>query len=537
MIFVAVRALPMLTYPLGRDQGSHLFIGRSLLDGKVLYRDLWDNRNPGIYYLHTIIVKVFGSVMWSEAVLDILWLLVISYCMFRFAEHYIGSAGAAIAIAVHASWHVQAGYVWTSQPENFQLLFVFLAYFLVVRHGRWPNPTHFLAGIMLGAGWWFKFNSIAFLPFLLLLPYLDTGGLDKEPRRIGLTLPWRSWFARAVVLLAGFGVTIGLVLGYFWLVGAWPAMKEIQFEVLPRYAAMAFQSRPYYWRWALRSTEYWLGFWTEVATLASLIIAWRFRDLARFTPVFFAAAIAFASTAMQLRFHDYYFQTCFPFFAMMWGYLGVRIYKGCRAWARKCAQRQWRLAAVLVWIIFANVVYWPLPEEIGQLSVEYRLLREWWREGESFYLKYPWLRRIEHLPSQLDAARYLKEHSAPGDGVFIWGAHALIYFLSDRYPPTRFVSNLGLMAVWTPPAWRDELLRDLEKSPPRFIVVASKDHAPNITYHPLDSRDYLKVFPKLNAFITNSYRQVADFDAFTVYEREPLASKEAGVLAKHESRH
>ena len=513
-----------------------MFIGQGLLEGKVLYRDLWDNRNPGIYYLHALIVKVFGAAMWSEAVLDILWLLVISYCIFRFADRYIGSLGAAIAVVVHASWHVQAGYVWTTQPENFQLLLVFLGFSWVIRNGRWPALEHFVAGVMLGAGCWFKYASIAFLPFLLLLPYLDTSGLDAEPRRIRLTIPWRSWFARSSILLSGLGTAIGVVLAYFWLVGAWPAMKEIQFEILPRYAAMAYERMPHYWRWALRSTQSYLGLWTEVATLASLVIAWRFRDLARFTPVFLAAAIGFASTAMQVRFHDYYFQTCFPFFAMMWGYLIVKVYEGFRAVARKCAQRSWRLAQWLVWVVFANLVYMPLPEEVMTVKVEYKFLREWSHDPTRFYADYPWQRPIEQVRSQLGVAHYLKEHSAPGDGVFIWGGHALIYFLSDRRPPTRFVSNLGLMAAWSPPSWRAELMRDLEKSPPVFIVVASQDSVPTILYTYRDSKEYLGVFPKLNSFITEHYRPAADFGPFDIYRAVDSASAGGGVLAKERLR-
>ena len=51
------------------------------------------------------IAKLFGRAMWSVAVVDILLLLLISYLLFRFTEPYLGRAGAAIAVMVHASWH------------------------------------------------------------------------------------------------------------------------------------------------------------------------------------------------------------------------------------------------------------------------------------------------------------------------------------------------------------------------------------------------------------------------------------------------
>ncbi|MGB7590156.1 MAG: hypothetical protein WBO19_02805 [Terriglobia bacterium] len=82
ILFVVVRALPILSFPLGRDQGTYLTIGQGLLEGKQLYRDLWDNKPPGIFIVYAGIAKLFGRVMWSAAVVDILLLLVISYLLF-----------------------------------------------------------------------------------------------------------------------------------------------------------------------------------------------------------------------------------------------------------------------------------------------------------------------------------------------------------------------------------------------------------------------------------------------------------------------
>lgn len=80
---VFLRAFPNLRYPLGRDQATACVIGQELLHRQVLDRDLGDNKPPGIFYVYAGIVKLFGPVMWSVSVVDILWLLVISFCIFR----------------------------------------------------------------------------------------------------------------------------------------------------------------------------------------------------------------------------------------------------------------------------------------------------------------------------------------------------------------------------------------------------------------------------------------------------------------------
>ena len=47
---VLLMAIPNLSYPIGRDQATYCVIGQGLLDGARVYRDLWDNKQPGIFY-------------------------------------------------------------------------------------------------------------------------------------------------------------------------------------------------------------------------------------------------------------------------------------------------------------------------------------------------------------------------------------------------------------------------------------------------------------------------------------------------------
>jgi hypothetical protein len=222
---------------------------------------------------------------------------------------------------------------------------------------------------------------------------------------------------------------------------------------------------------------------------------------------------------MQVRLHDYYFQTCYPFFAAIWAYLVVSIYEGACALARNFRQRGWGLASGLVWIAFANAIFWPLPDELNKLTMRYEELREWRADAESFYSDYPRQLPFELLRGQFDVIHYLEKNAKPSDGVFVWGSNFLIYYLSGHQAPTRFVSNLGIVSLWAQASWREELVRDLRNAQPRFIIVTRRDALPTITYVNLDSENYLKIFPKLDSFITENYKPVADFDSFVVYRR------------------
>jgi hypothetical protein len=520
VLFVVVRALPILTFPLGRDQGTYLTIGQGLLEGKQLYRDLWDNKPPGIFIVHAGIARLFGRVMWSAAAVDILLLLVISYLLFRFTEPYLGRADAAIAVMVHASMHGEMRYYWIAQPETFQLVCVLAGYLLMTRRGQWWKASSFVAGFLLGYACWLKYNAVAFLPFLLFLPFLDPTSLDREPPRLSFTIPWRSWFARAALLLAGLAAAVAIVLAWIVLKGAWPAMKEAQFEVLPRYAALAVHHRPHYLLAAFAGTNYSVGVWNLWATLAGLLVAWMRRDLRRFAPVFLSALAAYTAVAMQVRFHNYYFQTCYPFLAAIWAYLALCVFEGSRALAGILRHRGWRLAAGLVWLVFAEAIFWPLPDEFSKLMLRYEELREWHADPQAYYSDYPRQLPFEHLDGELKVVDFLQKNARPDDGVYVWAAHCAIYYLSGHQPPTRFVANLGLISLWAQPSWREELIRDLGNAQPHFVIVARHDAIPVITYVNQDSEEYLATFPGLNSFISQNYRPVVDFDSFVVYRRE-----------------
>jgi hypothetical protein len=516
LVMVFLRALPNLRYPLGRDQATYCVIGQGLLRGQLLYRDLWDNKPPGIFYVYALIVKTFGAVMWCVGAVDILWLLVISCCIFYFARRHLGTAAATLAMIFNAWRHCRQGYIHAAQPETFLMLCVFAAYFLLLP-GERRVARQLTAGLVLGAAFWLKYNAVAFFPFVVLLPFLDFRELDGGSGHVRLEVPWRDWFVRMLIVGAGFVLAILGLLGYFWFSGALPAMKEVQFEVLPRYGARVFQWNLAFAVWALRQSQNHLGLWTEVMAALTLFIAWRRRELALVAPAALLAFAGYISTAMQGRFHPYYFETCYPFFSMFWGYVSVKTYEGFKYLQRSFAQRGWPLARAMLWLVLAGLVFSLLPEESVRVAQQYRFLGDWWRNPEASYRVYWWQLPLDKLSDQLRVIDYLKENSGSDDQVYVWGTAPLINFLTQRRNPSRFVSNLALISPWGPDRWRQELVRTLEAKRPRYVVVVRNDEIPTVSYTMMDSEKYLRVYPALTDLLKRHYQAAADLGDFEVY--------------------
>lgn len=517
---VFLRALPNLRFPLGRDQATYCQIAQQLLHGQLLYRDLWDNKPPGIFFLYVPFVKLSGPVMWCVGAMDVVWLLLFSYCLFRFVERYLGAPAAALAVLFNAGWHSTQGYVHAGQPEVWLMLCIFSAFLGLSLTSRYPRARCFIVGLLLGAAFWLKYNAVIFFPFVLLVPFLDFSELDRAPRRVKLRIPFHSWLSQACFAGAGFMLAVSAVLSYLWLAGVWPWFWEEQFEVLPRYGAMVFARAHPLWLIAIFQTYRHLQPWNEAVVAVALAIAWKRRELSATAPIFLMGLAGYTLTASQGRFHPYYFETTYPFIAMCWGYVWVRTFQGFRAVSRAFARRNWQLARVMLWLVFANLIYAGSIREIFRIDEQYRSFAFWRREPERSYTEYLWQLELEKFHDQMAIIDYLKTDSAPQDAVYVWGTAPAINFLSQRRSVSRFVSNLGLISPWGPERWRAELVRDLTRTPPRFIVVERHDAIPGVSYTRRDSEEMLQSFPALADFLSARYRSVRHLTDFEIYERQ-----------------
>lgn len=520
LVFVFLRALPNLRYPLGRDQATYSVIGQGLLHGQVLYRDLWDIKPPGIFYLYAVIVRIFGHVMWSVGVLDILWLLGISACIFCFAKRYLGAPAAAIAAISNALWHCTWGYIHAAQAETFITLIVFLAYFILMSGKREKWTGNFTGGLILGAAFWVKYNAALFFPVLTFLPYLDFSHFDDYPRRLALTVPWRVWLQRTTVIVAGFLLMVAAVPAYFWAVGAWTDLKEGHFKVVPLYGSMFLRYIHHYPLFALTVTRNVLGPWTEAACAAALAIAWARREVRIVAPVVLIAAAGLASTASQPRMSSYSFETAYPFIAMLWGYVIVKLYEALAHIRKAVIRRGWRLAGVLLWVVAAEAIYYPLPGYAFGIVDDYGGFAAWVHNPADSYKHYSFQFPLEKLHDQMEVIDYLRANSQPTDGVYVWGTAPLINFLTPRPSPSRFVANHPLISPWGRPWWRQDLIAELNRRPPRFIIVERHDQIPLVSLTVDDSEQCLKKYPALAAFLTAGYASVENLDDFEIYRRK-----------------
>jgi 4-amino-4-deoxy-L-arabinose transferase-like glycosyltransferase len=103
-----------------------------------------------------------------------------------------------------------------------------------------------------------------------------------------------------------------------------------------------------------------------------------------------------------------------------------------------------------------------------------------------------------------EVASYVKDHTVPGDRIFVWGHLPEIYWQSDRLPASRFVTT-GLLTGLSDGrdvsgnqdraavgAW-DDAFADLDEHPPALIVNAS--------FQDLRSDEFAEKYPRFGEFM------------------------------------
>jgi hypothetical protein len=116
---------------------------------------------------------------------------------------------------------------------------------------------------------------------------------------------------------------------------------------------------------------------------------------------------------------------------------------------------------------------------------------------------------------------WLREHTAPGDRIFVWGVYPTLYVLADRLPASRFVGfmrgayrdrDAPIESGWDvgPEVW-PALAADLAAHPPTVIVDTSTADYQGFAHYPM------RRFPVLQALVERGYQLAATPGGVAMY--------------------
>lgn len=466
------------------DEAIHAAVARTLLEGGVLYRDAVDQRTPLTYYAVAALFRLTGeNNVWAMHVLAAALIAATALGLFALGRAWRGAATGLWAALLYAVGSSALFY-----PGD--------AYAL--------NTEWFVAGFTTWAAWSAWRGAFATTGLLLGLAFLS-----KQPALLDLGAPLamlgylaltdRTPWARVAALLAGFLAPVLVVIVYFAARGALADFHFYAWQYNLQYYGpevggaerLGSALKPFQLLWSHYPLALAAG--AGAAGYGFFRVLQRQPDPAeradnpKLLYLLAWSATSLAGAAAGGRGYDHYFIQFLPAGCLL-SALGLH---GLDQWAAAHRVSRWWRPVALVFGVLVLV----------------QLGRGVWA-----------FRSAPPLPvdPSVRVSAYIREHSAPGDRIFVWGYHPDIYLLADRRPATRFVyaSFLSGLIPWTNtapdrdtgyaivPGARDTLLRELAAARPAFIVDCSAGPNRSWQKYPLET------FPALRDFIGAHYRVV-----------------------------
>jgi hypothetical protein len=522
-LFIVVGAfvvrLTGIVEPLGPDQGVYATIGWGMQRGLALYRDLWEQKPPGIYLMYQLAFALFGTGVNAIFWIDYLAAALTTLVLFDLGRRVVSLRFGALTAAVFAIGTLPAarfpygGFIERAISEDFIVLLVSAAAWATAMAiapaerawpTAWPHAWSVGAGLLLGLTTVFKPMAAVYWLALVLWTWWVT---DR-------TRAWR--FA----IDSAFGSLVAplLAIGWMWSQGvlqdAWIALAEYNRAYLAiggySFAGIVNELAHEVWRRLVRDEMWALG----ALSAGVAFCAWRWRGTkpgaaAALGIVWLGASLASILLNGPRMFHTYFLPPLVPL-SLLFAWLLDQIIALPRG--RRAVGAVLVLGFTAIMLVRSgsvaraiSVTTWDTERLRGHIDRQEFLQHFRSRYTQSF-----------SAADNAQLADYIRSHSEPQDRIFIFGMSAGTYFLSGRLPASRFLwAYPAVSRMIDRPEFRVETLAsDLARKAPRYIVF-QRHNGDNLSgWRAEDSF----AAPPMVALL-RGYRQEVEIGGFVLYRR------------------
>ncbi len=509
---VLVLAAPVLTYPLGRDQGEFAIIGSGILQGAVPYVDLWNPKPPAVFYTYAAAIQVFGHHAMALRALDLLLFPMVGAALYAIGRRLGGKAVGLWAVLFYGVFYFTETFWTLTQNDGIAVVPMALAVWCVfwaldAAHTGRRLLLMGTCGALCALTLWFKY------PYVLFVLALVVGYISVRQRFV---------IAEAGAFAAG-GLLIGLGgMAYLAALGALGAWFESAW-VTGGYTAQGYDWVTFRaemvkylgFRW-----QHWHLLWVFAGLGAAQLVFVRRRKIPeagnrivtdgrgwRIIGLWLMGTAV--AMLVQAKGYDYHWLPMLPPLALLAGSSVESISDTIqRQTTQHGFKRLTQTITALVLMIWLAVNTWggALPYLRGQQT------------QQSYYKSFV---GGEFVADESHAvAAYLREHTAPNDTLYIWGFRPEVYFLSSLRPASRFIFQFPLVADWYPPEWQQQNVDTLWASLPPFVVVVQGDYMPWVTGKDADSNTLLQSYTELNNWLIFNYERDTQIGNFLIWRRK-----------------
>ncbi|MGI8432211.1 MAG: ArnT family glycosyltransferase [Chthoniobacterales bacterium] len=486
VILTIVTRLPSLLHPAPiDDEAVYSVVANEIVDGGRPYVDAVERKPPLLFWTYAAVFEVVGKYNWRALhIVALFWTLGTMAGLYVIGRQIFDRQTGLIAALLYSVF--QPWGTWKNLAFNGEMLMnlpIVWAWAIGFRRSSSPlRPELLLAGALLGAAFLLKQPAaIAAVPlglYLLLPSYRTSRGLT-----------WTTSLIHAATLTAGFFGILSVVA---------LVLREQGVLADAFYWSVTNHSIPHiFWDRGIRFTLIFVGECLPLLIGAALAYrdrrgVWAEKHAERTALLCLSVASAIGASAGARFYPHYYIQLIPPLALLAAPYFA-------RLWSGKAAPRHWlmRPRITQAWLALTVVAFFIL-HLVGLAS----------RSASS------------------QAGRYLREHSAPADRIFVWGQDPAIYLEARRRPASRYIATFPLTGYvfggplpgvdtrkWIVPGAWSTLQQDFAKHPPAYIVDVQ--NTGNAQYPVRD-------FPILASLLLKKYEQVRRTSEGLVYRMRSI---------------
>jgi hypothetical protein len=461
---VVVLLLPGLVYPYFEDTALFAAVARLALGGMRLYRDLEEQKTPGILFMEMARLTLLGASSLAARVAELVSLALAALVVADLARA-AGLGARAAALLALALAALSSSAIWglpeRGQVEFHQILFVVAALAAAARAAEErPRALAWAAGAGAAIVWacWLK-------PQAALLGVAIFAALALAP---GVA---RVRLVRLAAFVGGGMAVSLLVVARLVLAGEWAAFLDVMFRFNPAYLSISHV--PVAVRWhagvhLLTGTPRALV--VDALALAGAVVLVR-RVRRRETPLHVALLCAAPLPWGMLTFVTGGYGFLYHAIAGVAG-LAILAALGADALLAHVPRPALRgaLAAAVLAALVANgawlrdagdLISWTT----GAVATDDLYAR---RGVESYYFNYD---------AEREAARVVDQLTPEGERFFVFGRAGVTYLLAHRRPASRhLITSVAWIRDFRFAAEvHDELVRELTTHPPAVILLSGND--------------------------------------------------------------
>jgi hypothetical protein len=512
LLLLAFR-LPTHVPPAGGDQGLYVYAAQRILAGDVMYRDVWDQKPPGISFIYAVLWRfwpheaIVPGADLAAAALTALLLVLIGRRRLSPAAGYL----AAVCLLILGDPYLQrlSGIYVRGQCEPFIALAVTTGLAaLAFAEGR--RLYLVAAGVAFASAVWLKYNAAAYaLPLAIAV-------WAWPPR----TAPRRGLVSDAAWLALGAAAVSAIVIAHFAVHGALLDLRLATIDYNLRYSNETYEG-------STSMLGYLVTFPLERARIdplwfaggvGALLVGWSsWTDRSNRSAVVVLAWLAGALISIAIngsRGLPNYFVQAYPALAMAAG-AGFSTLGARPVWARAAVAL---LLLAGVWRVGSDapVMGFRLASLPGAIeNVSYDLAYARGEMDRNTYVgrfrgqKHD-VREVEHL------VRYVLDTTSASDPIFVFGfSGGSVCWKSERVSASRFFWSRPVLiefAADRPGYGSAGMLEELQRRPPVVLALQNEEWR---------SRDFFMKNDRLRTWLESGYSLTHETPMFSVWRRKP----------------